>query len=80
MNTIITKITKRTDPKGNEYLTLYFDYNSELRFTYLNGIAIRYWKGKGVNKFFVGQKIKVMNLKDNKYFKIFGFGDSENKK
>jgi len=69
--TEIIKMTKRVDSKGNKYLTIYFDYFGEERFTYLNKKALEYWKSKGITKFWIGQKIEVMLLKNQKHFKVY---------
>lgn len=71
METTITKITKRENKNGTYFLTIYFNYFKNVRFTYLTQKGVRYWKSKGITKFWVGQKISIYPLPKSENFHIF---------
>lgn len=72
MKTKITNIKQKLDSSNKKYFVIYFDFYGEERFTYLNKIAIQYWKAKGLNKLKVGLLINVSKISE-KHFKIIGF-------
>lgn len=75
MDTRITRISKRENKDGTIYLTIYFKYFDEERFSYLSNKALKYWKSKGITKYYKGQGISVMQIPKTNNFNIFYFDE-----
>jgi len=71
MDTTIIKITKRDNIDGSTFLTIYFKYFDNERFTYFNQKTLNYWKNKGIDNIFIGQKISVMSINKGNNYHIF---------
>lgn len=64
----------KKDPISKKpYRVIYFNYDNDLRFTYLNEVSLRYWLKKGLKQIKIGDIVNVQLQKDKKHFKIIHF-------
>lgn len=73
MITIVDKIDKKINEKGEELLIIHFKYGEKDRFSYLTEKSVKYWFDKGVKEIKIGGKINVFEVPDTKFYKIVKF-------